>query len=229
LTRSHRSWTGVASALSPAAGKAAGGRSGRTATSLRLANLVASRVRHRHAGSCQREEMTPEEARRFRDSGPANPCSSRRPLLRLFRGAEIKGRTVRSVIRPALIGLWSAAPAVAIVTGGPGSLDPTFGEGGKVFTSFGWPFQSLTGVALQADGKIVAVGLGTVRGARPSASSCGTRATARYKPHVHRWRSSIGGTRGTLLVPLCVCTWPSSLAIFAHASAAQRSSACPCS
>ena len=39
-----------------------------------------------------------------------------------------------------------------------GSLDTTFGIGGKVRTSFGNPSGGAYGAALQADGKVVAVG-----------------------------------------------------------------------
>ena len=41
-----------------------------------------------------------------------------------------------------------------------GSLDPTFGSGGKVTTDFGGGFDAAFGVALQTDGKIIAVGQG---------------------------------------------------------------------
>lgn len=40
----------------------------------------------------------------------------------------------------------------------PGDLDTTFGNGGKVLTSFGDSGDSANAVAIQSDGKIVAVG-----------------------------------------------------------------------
>ena len=42
-----------------------------------------------------------------------------------------------------------------------GSLDTTFGSGGKVITDFGLVFANCTALALQSDGRIVAVGAGT--------------------------------------------------------------------
>ena len=40
----------------------------------------------------------------------------------------------------------------------PGDLDPTFGIGGKVVSSFGAPFDAASAVAIQGDGKIVVAG-----------------------------------------------------------------------
>ena len=40
----------------------------------------------------------------------------------------------------------------------PGDLDPTFGTGGKVVSSFGAPFDAASAVAIQPDGKIVLAG-----------------------------------------------------------------------
>jgi len=40
-----------------------------------------------------------------------------------------------------------------------GTLDPTFGTGGTVLTSFGGPLSAAADVAVQPDGKIVAVGI----------------------------------------------------------------------
>ncbi|MCM8597201.1 MAG: putative Ig domain-containing protein, partial [Candidatus Accumulibacter sp.] len=42
-----------------------------------------------------------------------------------------------------------------------GSLDPTFGDGGRVFPFFGYPTEVLCSLAVQPDGKIVAVGYGS--------------------------------------------------------------------
>jgi uncharacterized delta-60 repeat protein len=52
-----------------------------------------------------------------------------------------------------------------------GSLDPTFGSGGKVTTDFA-PFEAATAVTIQADGKIVTTG----------STSSGDFALLRYKP-----------------------------------------------
>lgn len=72
----------------------------------------------------------------------------------------------RSALVVALISLmvvaqmgWSA-PAWAQ----PGALDTTFGAGGKVTTDFSRKADLVQGVAVQADGKIVAVGWATVGG-----------------------------------------------------------------
>jgi uncharacterized delta-60 repeat protein len=58
-----------------------------------------------------------------------------------------------------------------------GTLDPAFGAGGKVTTDFGTSDDDATAVALQADGKIVAVG-----GRIPSTSVTRDFALARYNP-----------------------------------------------
>lgn len=42
----------------------------------------------------------------------------------------------------------------------PGDLDPAFGVGGVVITEFGGAFDGVSGLAIQEDGKIVAVGTG---------------------------------------------------------------------
>lgn len=47
---------------------------------------------------------------------------------------------------------------VSLYTVGSGALDPTFGTGGKVTTSFGDPFSIATAIAVQSNGAIVAVG-----------------------------------------------------------------------
>jgi uncharacterized delta-60 repeat protein len=90
----------------------------------------------------------------------------------------VGSRCIRSAIAAAFILLLSGnvATATAAAAGGPGSLDQSFGEGGKVLTSFGWSYQSLTDVALQADGTIVAVGFGT----RPGGKDVGI--VLRYLP-----------------------------------------------
>lgn len=48
-------------------------------------------------------------------------------------------------------------------TGGGGLLDPSFGIGGRVLTSFGNVDEGVAAVLIQADGKIVAVGSSTPR------------------------------------------------------------------
>lgn len=53
---------------------------------------------------------------------------------------------------------WPAAAAAAFT---PGEIDPTFGSGGKILTQFGqgaMPSSFFSGVAVQPDGKLVAVG-----------------------------------------------------------------------
>src|SRR5262249_51395919 len=55
-----------------------------------------------------------------------------------------------------------------------GSLDGTFGTGGKVTTDFGGQLEEAFGVAMQADGKIVAAG-----------AAAGGFALARYYPDGH--------------------------------------------
>ena len=54
---------------------------------------------------------------------------------------------------------------------GPGSLDPTFGNAGRVSARFG-RYRSLNAMALQADGKIVVVG---------SASASNTTRSSRWR------------------------------------------------
>jgi uncharacterized delta-60 repeat protein len=49
-----------------------------------------------------------------------------------------------------------AAPAVCLA--GAGDLDPTFGDGGKVITDFGFNFDTAHALAIQADGRIVVAG-----------------------------------------------------------------------
>jgi uncharacterized delta-60 repeat protein len=51
-----------------------------------------------------------------------------------------------------------ALGAASAASAAPGDLDPSFGAGGKVTTNFGSGSNGGYGVALQADGKIVAVG-----------------------------------------------------------------------
>jgi uncharacterized delta-60 repeat protein len=60
----------------------------------------------------------------------------------------------------------------ALAGAGPGTLDTTFGGDGKVTTDFGPSFDGATAVAIQADGKIVAVG--------GAGGSAGRFALARY-------------------------------------------------
>ncbi|MCB0156272.1 MAG: DUF11 domain-containing protein, partial [Anaerolineae bacterium] len=61
------------------------------------------------------------------------------------------------------LALLMAFTAVEIgLADGPGSLDPSFGIDGQVFTDFGDSPEYITGLALQPDGKIVAVGENSV-------------------------------------------------------------------
>src|SRR5262249_16126887 len=69
----------------------------------------------------------------------------------------------------------------------PGDLDPSFGTGGIVTTSFGTAVVNAGGIALQADGKIVAVG---------SAGAPSAFALARYNPNGNLDTSF--GTGGTM-------------------------------
>src|SRR5437870_7648461 len=58
-----------------------------------------------------------------------------------------------------LLAGWAGANAqtgIRATLAAPGDLDPTFGNGGKVTTQFS--FAHATGVAVQADGKIVVAG-----------------------------------------------------------------------
>lgn len=77
---------------------------------------------------------------------------------------KIKKRTYIETLfllsRAALMVVFISAPSAMQVPIPPGSLDTTFGTGGKVTTGFG-PSNScddITAVAVQPDGKIVAAG-----------------------------------------------------------------------
>jgi uncharacterized delta-60 repeat protein len=79
------------------------------------------------------------------------------------RGSKILGVRVHrwAAVRLASVGLAGVALALAYVSSAsaaPGDLDPSFGSGGKVTTVFGPGSNGGFGVAIQADGKIVAVG-----------------------------------------------------------------------
>src|SRR2546422_9595991 len=67
------------------------------------------------------------------------------------------------------LGLYSSAQAM------PGDLDPSFGSGGKITTSFGSSDDVGNAVAIQTDGKIVAAGYTTISGSAAFA-------VARYNP-----------------------------------------------
>jgi uncharacterized delta-60 repeat protein len=62
------------------------------------------------------------------------------------------------LLRNALAGLLTFALPVVALKAVDGDLDPTFGSGGKVVTNFNLPASGAGGVAIQADGKIVAAG-----------------------------------------------------------------------
>jgi uncharacterized delta-60 repeat protein len=74
---------------------------------------------------------------------------------------------VRSTGRPSLIFIGVAALVIGLASPAaapPGDLDPTFDGDGKVTTDFDSSTDQANGVALQADGKIVAAGLAIVSG-----------------------------------------------------------------
>ncbi|MFD0273974.1 calcium-binding protein [Kitasatospora sp. NPDC127111] len=75
------------------------------------------------------------------------------------------------VVAAAGLVLALSLPAVAVAA--PGDLDPTFGTGGRVTTDFGGGEDDADAVAVQSDGKIVAVGY---------AGAFGDFALARYNP-----------------------------------------------
>ena len=79
-------------------------------------------------------------------------------------------RTLFVIALACVLGVISAAPAL----GAPGQLDATFGGDGRVVTNLTDGFDSAKGVAIQPDGKIVAVGL---------AGEFGRFGLARYKPN----------------------------------------------
>ena len=60
-----------------------------------------------------------------------------------------------------------------------GTLDASFGVKGKVMTDFTSGGDSATGVAIQADGKIVAVGIGRVWAGSPSPATTATAPSTR--------------------------------------------------
>src|SRR6516165_431864 len=62
--------------------------------------------------------------------------------------------TPRRHLVPVLLALTLVATRAGVVAAHPGDLDPSFGTGGKVTTAVGYA----SAVALQGDGKIVAVG-----------------------------------------------------------------------
>src|SRR5438128_725860 len=75
-----------------------------------------------------------------------------------YRRVPLLVRRLRNVI----LGLLSASlwllGAVLPAEAAPGDLDLSFGSGGKVLTDFGGTFDEVRALAIQADGKIVAVG-----------------------------------------------------------------------
>jgi uncharacterized delta-60 repeat protein len=88
---------------------------------------------------------------------PNNRIIERRPNL--FRRAGLKGQVVlhrASAISLTLFIL--LAGSVASVRAADGSLDPAFGNGGEVITDFTSSTDWLSRIAVQPDGKIVAVG-----------------------------------------------------------------------
>jgi uncharacterized delta-60 repeat protein len=86
------------------------------------------------------------------------------------------GRRARSLASVAVAACLLLPVAAAPAGAAPGDLDPTFGGDGRVTTDFTAGFDGATGVALQADGKVVVVGGTGVEGANPMF------AVVRYNP-----------------------------------------------
>src|SRR5438132_1267615 len=82
-----------------------------------------------------------------------------------MRGAAITSRTTvpatMALAGSILLFLW-ASPALA----SPGDLDPSFGASGKVTTLIGRGADVAYGVAIQADGKVVAAGTAHLKATR---------------------------------------------------------------
>ncbi len=73
---------------------------------------------------------------------------------------------------------------------GPGSLDPTFGSGGLVTTSFNTkPHDTANSVAVQTDGKIIAAGIGS--------TSSGNSTTYAFEVARYNTNGSLDSTFGT--------------------------------
>src|SRR5437867_890974 len=68
---------------------------------------------------------------------------------------ELKKAPVRIVVAATLI---ATLIATAAASAAPGNLDPTFGTGGKLTTSFGTGSADVYALVLQPDGKVVAAG-----------------------------------------------------------------------
>lgn len=69
----------------------------------------------------------------------------------------------RRLVVPATLGLGALLLTLAIAPdapASPGDLDATFGDAGRVFTSFGYGADTGRAVAVQADGKLVVAGFG---------------------------------------------------------------------
>jgi Domain of unknown function (DUF5122) beta-propeller len=86
------------------------------------------------------------------------------PNYAIFTSENARPTAPRAGVRFTRLGL-SAALSLTLLIGSQkiglaaaGDLDPTFGIGGKVTTSFGNLGGGAHGAALQSDGKIVAVG-----------------------------------------------------------------------
>jgi uncharacterized delta-60 repeat protein len=67
-----------------------------------------------------------------------------------------------------LIAVVSSLLIFTVAQAASGDLDTTFGTGGRVTTDVGGSYQGVLGLAIQSDGKIVAVGNGNHAGATPS-------------------------------------------------------------
>jgi len=99
---------------------------------------------------------------------PSAPLHGARVILRGSGTARIRNAAWRLAVATVLAagGLVNSAPVVSATTAG--GLDPTFGPGGRVVTNLG-SNRYAVGVALQADGKIVALGSQDITVARYNA------------------------------------------------------------
>jgi hypothetical protein len=74
--------------------------------------------------------------------------------------AETKTRGGKRAIRyaPAALALSVAVLLAPTLAHAAGQLDPSFGNGGRVMTDFGNPYNGATSVAMDSQGRIVAAG-----------------------------------------------------------------------
>jgi uncharacterized delta-60 repeat protein len=84
----------------------------------------------------------------------------------------------RAGVGLAVLGLVATFPTHAVAA--PGDLDKSFGHKGRVMTKLGQPNEALNDIAIQPDGKIVAVGVSSATDLRQS--HVGGFAVTRYRP-----------------------------------------------